>query len=251
VPPNEWDVAELANGDLLAMMRTYRTDRAGNPIRAEQVRRQARLRKEGDAWVMEKPAATPFEHSGHPELLATREGVVLYIATNGTPGSVHGLYYTADGGTRWRRLRMPGGRRYRSGYYPISLQDRYGRVFVFSHQGGDDAYRPGLRQSVIIDTFCLQTNGKATRCDPKMRVAVTPRRAKAGADARFRVRVTTRVGRRTVPVRGATVRFAGGRARTNRAGRVTFGARLRAGRYGVRATRARLRPGSTTVRVAP
>ncbi len=40
-----------------------------------QVRKQATLRKDGDGWVMERrPTARRFPHSGHPELLATREG---------------------------------------------------------------------------------------------------------------------------------------------------------------------------------
>jgi len=57
-----------------------------------------------------------------------------------------------------------------------------------------------------------------TKKKARLRVSVTPRRFRAGRRVRLRVRVT----RSGQPVRGATVRFSGRRARTDRRGRVTL-----------------------------
>jgi S-formylglutathione hydrolase FrmB len=68
-----------------------------------------------------------------------------------------------------------------------------------------------------------------TRCvTPKLRLVVRPRRVRAGKRVRFRFRATE-AGR---PVRGAVVRFAGKRARTNRRGRARI--RIRLHRRGLR-----------------
>jgi hypothetical protein len=147
VPPNEWDVAELPDGDLLAVMRTH--DPA-DP--ATQFRSQAILEKDGEGWVMGKPEDAPFPHSGHPELLATEEGVVLYVSSEG-------IEYTSDAGERWRPLKfkLRGGAKYRSLYYPVSVQAPSGDIYVVSHAGGDDNY--GERdQSVVMDRFRLSAS---------------------------------------------------------------------------------------------
>lgn len=142
--PNEWDAAELPNGDLLAVLRTR--DSADS---SEQVRKQATLRKDGDGWVMTDVRKAPFPHSGHPELLATREGPILHIASTG-------VHYTSDGGERWRPLRFSRGRGYTSMYYPRSVQAADGTIHVFSHVGSDDPY--GSREQAIVeDRFRLVT----------------------------------------------------------------------------------------------
>src|SRR6185295_8554767 len=97
---NEWDVAPLANGDLLALFRTVLSPQP--PIK--QIRKQAILRKSSSSkcpdktvsgcWVLDEatlgnPGNLP--HSGHPDLLATKEGVVIQFATTGNS-------YTNDGG---------------------------------------------------------------------------------------------------------------------------------------------------------
>ncbi len=140
--PNEWDVAELPSGDLLAMMRTR--DPAD---RTQQVRRQALLTQQGSGWVMGMPAPTPFPHSGHPELLATSEGLILNFATTGT-------HYTADGGKTWGPVALSADGEFSSNYYPMSLQAGDGTVYVFSHVGGDDNYG-GQDQAVVMARFKL------------------------------------------------------------------------------------------------
>ena len=87
------------------------------------------------------PAVLP--HSGHPELLATREGPILHVATSG-------IHSTSDAGKTWHQLDLPG-----TAYYPRSVQATDGRIFVFGHIGGDDAYGKS-DQSIVMDSFRLQ-----------------------------------------------------------------------------------------------
>jgi hypothetical protein len=140
---NEWDCAELPRGKLLCVFR-----RNDPTMPRTQVRWQGVLAKEGDRWSFENYAPSALEHSGHPELLKTREGIILHIATTGT-------HWTSDAGSTWNVLRVNDRNEpYRSRYYPVSFQTDDGRIYVFSHFGADDAY--GRRdQSIVMDTFRL------------------------------------------------------------------------------------------------
>jgi hypothetical protein len=129
----EFDVAELANGDLLAVYR-----------RASDARRwQGVLKKTDDTWEVGKVGTSVLPHSGQPELLVTKEGPVLHVATTG-------VHWTADAGKTWAALKVPG-----SAYYPRSVQTADGRIFLFGHVGGDDAYG-AVDQSVVVDSFRLE-----------------------------------------------------------------------------------------------
>ena len=129
----EFDVAELANGDLLAVYR-----------RASDTKRwQGILKKSSESWTAGKSAASTLPHSGQPELLATKEGPVLHVATSG-------IHWTADAGKTWTALKVPG-----SAYYPRAVQTSDGRIFVFGHVGGDDAYGK-VDQSIVVDSFRLE-----------------------------------------------------------------------------------------------
>jgi len=114
--------------------------------------------------------------------------------------------------------------------------------------------------------------GAAAPALRRIRLTVTPGRARAGRRARFRFRAVVpsdddiaprincpsgrsrraqacRSSHRVVPVRGATIRFAGRRIKTNARGRATRVIRLRRpGRRVARATRSGLRPGTDRVR---
>lgn len=142
LPGLEWDTAELANGDLAAVMRTLEG--------TEQVRKQGVLERDGDGFVLTKVRPAPFPHSGHPELLVTREGPILHIATTG-------IYQTSDG-IEWEPLEFAPKREYASGYYPRSVQTSDGVVHVFGHTGADDPYAQG-DQRVTMDTFRLARSG--------------------------------------------------------------------------------------------
>jgi len=143
VTVNEWDVAELPNGDLLAAFRSGRSRSS-----SEAVVRQGRLARSGEGWRLTSVSDTPIPHTGHPELLATREGVVLHIG--GT-----GVHWTATGGRSWKPVRfLSPDARYGSEYYPVSLQTGDGLIRVFGHVGADEPY--GARdQAVVMDTFRL------------------------------------------------------------------------------------------------
>ena len=138
----EFDAAELPNGDLLCVFRRPDPDKSG-PRR--EVRWQGLLKKQGSTWVAASAGPAPFPHSGHPELLATKEGIVLHLATTG-------VYWTADAGVTWRQLPIPG-----TAYYPHAVQTRDGRILVFGHIGGDDAYG-SVDQAIVMNSFRLKVN---------------------------------------------------------------------------------------------
>jgi hypothetical protein len=146
---NEWDSAELPGGEFLCVFR--RSD-SKNP--SKQVRWQGLLRKQSDGWAFENYGPSVLEHSGHPEVLATREGIVLHIATTG-------IHWTADRGTTWNLLNLKGLKEpYQSRYYPKSVQTEDGQIFVFAHVGWDNAY--GQRdQSIVMDSFRLTASQRA------------------------------------------------------------------------------------------
>ena len=138
----EWDIAELQNGDLLAVFRRLDPD-----DRKKQARWQALLKKSGDLWTVENLRRSVLPHSGHPELLATREGPVLHIATTG-------MHWTDDAGETWHELPMEGlSGPYHSRYYPHGFQDADGTIYMFAHVGSHDPY--GRDESVEMDKFRL------------------------------------------------------------------------------------------------
>ena len=135
----EWDAAELPNGDLLASLRRPDPD---DP-KGKHIRWQGLLRKDCAAWDPAEVAPAPFPHSGHPELLVTREGPILYIAQSG-------IYLSSDSGTTWHSLGIAA-----SGYYPHAVELQDGLILVLGHVGGDDAYG-AIDQSIVMDTFRLK-----------------------------------------------------------------------------------------------
>lgn len=126
-PGEEYDAAELPNGDLLLVFRWAAYDLStGKFIREE--RRQSILIKTNQTWKPGPIGPAPFPHSGHPELLATREGPILHIATSG-------ISWTTDGGENWHDADVEG-----TGYYPSAVQLPDGRILCVYHQGGDNGY---------------------------------------------------------------------------------------------------------------
>ena len=137
----EWDTAELENGDLLAVFRAISYDAAGRAVRQD--RRQCLLSKKEDRWTPGVVSQLPFPHDGHPELLSTREGVILHIAPTA-------LSWTADRGQTWTRLDGPG-----TGYYPHATQLNDGTILAVGHIGSDDAYGK-TDQSIVLNRLRLQ-----------------------------------------------------------------------------------------------
>jgi len=134
----ECDAAELPNGDLLFVFR-----RRVPELKAE-ARWQGVMKKSGDTWTVAEAGPAPLPHSGHPELLATKEGPVLHIATDG-------IRYTVDAGATWQKFDIPG-----TAYYPHAVQARDGQIFIFGHAGSDDPYGK-VDQSIIMDRFQIKT----------------------------------------------------------------------------------------------
>ena len=136
-PSEELDFAELPNGDLLVVIRVDET----------RCRWQTLLRKHHDTWQPEPVRRLWIPHSGMPDLLATREGPVLHLATDG-------IAFTNDGGQTWEYLEHQG-ERIRTGYYPSSVQLPDGRIFSIYHVGGDHYYGQ-VDQRIESITFNLK-----------------------------------------------------------------------------------------------
>ena len=139
----EYDVAELPNGELQCVFRRPSWDEASQAF-GKEVRWQGLLEVDGETWKPGDVGPAPFPHSGHPDLLATREGVVLHLATSG-------VHWTADAGGTWHELDVPF-----TGYYPRAEQGSDGAIYVFWHVGGDNAYG-AVDQSIGMDRFRLET----------------------------------------------------------------------------------------------
>ncbi|MBS0261216.1 MAG: exo-alpha-sialidase [Planctomycetes bacterium] len=128
----EFDVAELPDGHLLCIFR-----RAAGAQRWQTV-----LQKMDQTWSVTAVGPNALPHSGQPELLATREGPVLHLATTG-------IHATTDAGRTWKKLDLPG-----TAYYPRSVQTENGLIHMFGHIGSDDAYG-AVDQSIVMDSFRL------------------------------------------------------------------------------------------------
>jgi hypothetical protein len=139
----ECDAAELPNGDLLWVFRRCDPKDQDRPLNQRRhVRWQGLMVKDGKTWKPKSVGPAPFPHSGLPDLLVTREGVVLHVTEPG-------IHWTADAGQNWHNLGLP-----RMAYYPKSLQLADGRVLVFGHLGSDDPY--GVDQAIVMDSFRLK-----------------------------------------------------------------------------------------------
>ena len=129
----EFDAAELTNGDLLCVFRKG----------GEKVRWQGIMKKAGSTWIAGEVGPSVLPHSGQPELLATREGPVLHVATSG-------VSWTNDAGMSWHKLNVPG-----TVYYPRSIQAKDGTIYFFGHIGGDNSYG-SVDQAIVMDSFKLK-----------------------------------------------------------------------------------------------
>lgn len=86
------------------------------------------LKKSEKTWVAGKGGPSILPHSGQPELLVTKEGPVLHVATSG-------MHWTDYAGKSWHKLDVPG-----TAYYPRSVQAKDGTIVIFGHVGGDNVY---------------------------------------------------------------------------------------------------------------
>jgi hypothetical protein len=140
------------------------------------------------------------------------------------------------GKTRWRRL-VGQGIGFNNNYAPVTL--------------GPD----GTAYVGVLGGLALVRDARPPRPFPvttsRIRIAVRPRRAPAGARVRFRLRASAPSGGVVAPVRGAFVRIGRRTAVTGARGRARLTVRIgrRTARYPVRATKFGHRPGRASVRV--
>ena len=172
----ESDFCELPNGDLFWVHRCevfpskmtkippgaarMGSDPANPWTWAYSDRKQSITRKKGNTFVPEKPELMPVPHSGHPMVLYTQEGIILNFQRDG-------IYWTADLGKRWEKLKvygkhweklkiyMPSPFHQRRTWYPRALQLADGKIICIAHVGGDDVYGT-VDQAIFQQTFRLK-----------------------------------------------------------------------------------------------
>lgn len=144
----EFDWVELPGGDLLVVMRA--DNYPGGAARL-----QTRMAAGDGTWQATRIEKAPFPHSGHPELLITREGVVFHIATTA-------LSWTINEGRTWQDVDLgrepfsPDSARDNAvGYYPRSVQMANGEVVIVGHVGSDNGYGQ-VDQSIIAARFRVE-----------------------------------------------------------------------------------------------
>jgi BNR repeat-like domain len=143
-------IVELSNGDILMMLRVEVENASLDAWDAEnntnRNRKQVRLIKSGNTWVSGEVEQLEIPHGGHPELLMTREGLLLYSSPEGFWGSV-------NEGQEWTRIKtLP-----YALYYPSSVQLDDGRIFVVGHNAGDCAFPPP--EDMAIWKISFRING--------------------------------------------------------------------------------------------
>jgi hypothetical protein len=151
----ESDFCELPSGDLFWIHRVEHfpptaaevppgAARMGEPFpTGYSDRMQSIVAKQQEGWKAGPATPAPFAHSGFPEVLLTKEGVILHLATDG-------IYATTDEGKTWTRLPIPGTK-----YYPRAVQLPSGKIVCIGHVGSDDVYGT-VDQSVFQQTFRLK-----------------------------------------------------------------------------------------------
>jgi hypothetical protein len=103
--------------------------------------------KQGETFVPDQCEQAPFPHSGYPCVLATREGVILHVAT----GESH---WSADSGKTWNKL-LADGNNVGVYYYPKAIQLADGKILCVGHLGSDDVYGT-VDQCIKQQTFRLK-----------------------------------------------------------------------------------------------
>ncbi len=142
----ESDFCELPNGDLFWVHRSE-VNPPGTAGFSD--RRQSIAYKRGKTFVACKVTKAPFQHSGYPTVLYTKEGLIMHLATDG-------IYWSADIGKTWHKLNNPA-TDYSPGtyYYPIAMQMDDGEIIVIGHRGWDDVYGT-VDQAIMQQTFRIK-----------------------------------------------------------------------------------------------
>jgi hypothetical protein len=105
--------------------------------------------------------------------------------------------------------------------------------------------------AAIALAACALAAAASSASEPRIHLTARPATAESSAITRFRFVATRGTGTARRPVTGATVRFAGVRARTDSHGRAFIVRRLPTGHYRARACKAGFACGSVRVTVIP
>jgi hypothetical protein len=139
----ECDAAELSNGDLFWVFRRSVPEDADKPLdKRRHTYWQGVTEKHGDTWTPKWVGPSPFPNLGLPNLVATRQNVVLLVNAG---------QWTADAGKTWHPVNNLPAR----AYYPKGIQHADGRILVFAHVGSDDPYGV-VDQSIVMDSFRMK-----------------------------------------------------------------------------------------------
>ena len=140
----ESDFVQIPNGDLLWVHRVGHFDSNGKYTHSD--RMQSYCKRVGNTFVPQPATLLPWLHSGFPNLIKTKEGIIIHFATNGS-------HWTADYGQSWHPLKV-GASNLTVAYYPMSLQLDNGTIMVIGHVGSD-AGPYAQNQSIRQQTFRL------------------------------------------------------------------------------------------------
>jgi hypothetical protein len=143
----EPEVVELANHDLLVVMRHSNPSKVGS----EEVYvncGQTVVRKVRGRWRAGPHAMTAMGFRGHPALLRTHDGIVICA------GSGNQFNFSLDDGKTWSetiRVEDPTYRRHN--HYPVLVETSDGRVMSIYHLGNDWPYPPPEDQWIHATEF--------------------------------------------------------------------------------------------------
>lgn len=138
----ECDAVELPNGDLFWVFRRCDPQDRDRPLaQRRHVQWQGRMRKQDNSWVPDSVGPAPFPNTGLPNLLLTREGVIVHVPAG---------HWTADEGKNWHRFDLPP-----RPYYAKGLQLADGQILILGHLGSDDPYGT-VDQQIVMDRFRLE-----------------------------------------------------------------------------------------------
>jgi len=139
---------EFPDGELFFLFRIETFPNPKDDTYISTRRRQCLVRKKRGHYIAGPITETILPHAGHPELLLTKKGVLLYMCENG-------YWYSLNRGKEWIKLDIPP-----SYYYPQAVELDDGRIMVVGHVGGDDPFPAPHEITVHCQWFRIHRESK-------------------------------------------------------------------------------------------
>jgi hypothetical protein len=170
-------ITMLQNGNLLVVGRRHRREAfSGEGLSW----RQWILQPAGDGFRVlqdqECQADVPLGHTGHPEILTTRDGIVVGVRSDGVWASI-------DDARFWEKIED-----HYIGYYPQAVELDDGSILTVGHRGGDDPWPPHVDQDVRVTRLRITRTPTLRNLDRSVPQAFTlmgPRHTSARVRARI------------------------------------------------------------------